>query len=234
MQITEKDFKQYFPKDNRFLHFCAKYYGLSFYNEEVVEEASFQALKNVMRLYERKQEFEDEAQKTGMVMSSFRFGIYAAYDQLRRRQRLDSRPMTDFQHSDDDEYNTVHNKMRSEDVEFDNTMDTLNDFIDNKLTWLEKIAVREHIIGGDSYAILSRRYDVTGNAIVYAKKKAIKKLREYVSKIEPSNQEELNRPKYISEARSKLRIEALLEPIKAEQEERNRYSKALSFVYLDE
>ena len=57
-KITEDIFKDWFPKNNRFLHYCAKYYGFSFHNEAVVEEASFQAMLNVKILMYRDEEFE--------------------------------------------------------------------------------------------------------------------------------------------------------------------------------
>ena len=68
MKITERDLRNWFPADRRFLHFCAKYYGYSFRNDEVVERANHLAVLNVMRLVNRDQEFEDEAHMTGMVM----------------------------------------------------------------------------------------------------------------------------------------------------------------------
>ena len=43
MKITERDLRNWFPADRRFLHFCAKYYGYSFHNDEVVERAFFGA-----------------------------------------------------------------------------------------------------------------------------------------------------------------------------------------------
>jgi hypothetical protein len=57
MKITDKDLRNWFPRDMRFLHFCAKYYGYSFHNNEVVERANHLAILNVMRLVNRDEEF---------------------------------------------------------------------------------------------------------------------------------------------------------------------------------
>ena len=57
-KITEDRFKDWFPKSNRFLHYCAKYYGFSFHNEAVVEEAAYQSMLNVKRLMDRGEEFD--------------------------------------------------------------------------------------------------------------------------------------------------------------------------------
>ena len=50
----------FFPDDNRFLHFVAKKNGLFFLNDDDVESARFFALQSVMRLVNSEYEFEDE------------------------------------------------------------------------------------------------------------------------------------------------------------------------------
>lgn len=238
MQLTEQDFKEYFPKDNRFLHFCAKYYGMSFHNDEVVEEASFQALKNVMRIYKREQEFENEAEKTGIIMSCFRFGILNAYDQIKRRERLDCRSESELTYSSgDDEYNVYLASAKSNDKEYDNLYNLLHEFIENKLTHPERLVIKNNILEGQTYGHIAGVHDISETALRSARERALNKLRKYVRAItstEHTKNEQGNNKRYISSDRSKLRIKVLLESIREKEAERNRYSEALSFVYLDE
>jgi RNA polymerase sigma factor (sigma-70 family) len=238
MKITEQDFAEYFPKDNRFLHFCAKYYGMSFHNDEVVEEASFQALKNVMRMWKRDQEFDNEAEKTGMVMSCFRFGILNAYEQIRRRNKLDIRPESDYTYGDgDDEYNKYLSSAVSRDREHDNLYELMIEFANTRLSRLERAVVLEHIIEQKTYTQIANEYETTVSALRLARERALNKLRVYVKKItstEHTKDKQDNKRGYISSSRSKLRIQILLESLREEEAQRNRYSEALSFVYLDE
>lgn len=238
MKITEQDFKEWFPKDNRFLHFCAKYYGMSFHNDEVVEEASFQSLKNVMRMWKRDQEFESEAEKTGMVMSCFRFGILNAYEQIRRRNKLDVRPESDYIYgSGDDEYNKYLTSAVSRDKEHDNLYELMVEFANTKLSRLERAVVLEHIIEQRTYKAIANEYETTVSALRLARERALNKLRVYVKTItstEHTKDKQDNKRGYISSSRSKLQIQILLESLREEEAQRNRYSEALSFVYLDE
>ena len=238
MKLTEKDFAEYFPRSNRFLHFCAKYYGMSFHNDEVVEEASFQALKNVMRMYKRGQEFENEAEKTGLVMSCFRFGILNAYQQIDRRNRLDCRSESEVTYGyGEEEYSKYQANLISHDKGYDNLHSLLLEFVDNHLSRVERIVILENILGDKTYKMISNEHELSMTVLRSARRRALNKLRKYVSRItstEHTKDQSLNNTEYISESRSKLRIETLLKSIAKEQEERGRYGKALSFVYLDE
>lgn len=238
IKIEEQDFKNYFPSSNRFLHYCAKYYGLTFRNESVVEEAAHQAFLNVNRMYKRNQEFKDEAEKTGMVMMCFKYGIYNAYTKQKRQDRLPCRVESDVIYGDsDDEYNKYQASAVSNDKDYDNLYDLLHEFIDSKLTPPEKLIIKENILGGKTYGHISTMEGITVNALRSAKERAIRKLRRYVKAItstEHTKDKQDNQQRYISESRSKLRIKKLLESIERNEAERNRYSEALSFVYLDE
>ena len=238
MKIEERDFKQWFPKDNRFLHFCAKFYGMSFQNDEVVEEASFQALKNVMRMYDRGQEFKDEAEKTGMVMSCFRFGILNGYQAYARRRRLPYNNESELTYGEGkEEYSKFLNSAVSHDKEYNNLIHLLHQFIDTKLSRVEQIVIRENILGDSTYKMMSNEHELTVNVLRAARERAIRKLKRYVESItdtQHTKDKQADGQEYVSAARSKLRIEILLESARAEQAERDRYSKALSYVYLDE
>jgi RNA polymerase sigma factor (sigma-70 family) len=238
MQLTERDFKQYFPKGNRFLHFCAKFYGMSFHNDEVVEEASFEALKNVMRIYNRNQQFENEAEKTGIIMSCFRFGILNAYEKIKRRERLDCRNESELTYgSGDDEYNVYLTTAKSNDKEYDNLYTLLHEFIDNKLTYPERLVIKNNILEGQTYGHIASVHDISETALRSARERALNKLRKYVksiTSIEHTKDRTPDQRQYISPARSQLRIETLLESIRKKQKKENRYSEALSFLHPNE
>ena len=238
MRIEEKDFAQYFPKDNRFLHFCARYYGLSFFNNDVVEAAYSHALNNVLRMYNRQQEFEDEKEKNGMIMSSFRFGILAAYDEQKRRDRLPTKNESQLTYgSGDDEYNKFQATATSSDREYDNLYNVLSEFIETKLNPIEKIAIKEQVMDGESYHSVATRHDIGVNALRAGKARAIRKLKKYINAItstEHTKDEAHRERRYVSSDRSKLQLEILLEPIRQQQVEASRYSEALSFLHLEE
>ena len=238
MKITEKDLESYFPRDNRFLHFCAKYYNMSFFSDEVVEEASYQALENVMRLYNNGKEFVDEKEKTGIVMSSFRFGILSAYGKMERRNRLDCKNESQMTYGDgSEEYNKFLSEAISSDKEYNNFMILLNKFIEHNLTPLERESVTGLILGDKTYQMVANEFEVGINPVRAAKQRAITKLRKYVNRLtrfEELEETQDDRQRYVSDSVSKLRIQILLESARKDEEERNRYLKALSYVHLDE
>jgi len=235
MKITERDFKDYFPKNNRFLHFCAKFYGYSFYSDEVVESAAHHALLNVMRMYNREQEFEDEKEKNGMIMSSFRFGILAAYDEFKRKERLPTKNESQLTYGvGDDEYNKYLHSAVSSDKEYNNIYELLREFIDTNLTHPEALVIRDNILEGKTYSHISSLNDISVTALRSARERALNKLRKYVKSITSTEHAKDRTPdqrKYISHARSQLRIETLLESVREKQAEANRYSEALSFLH---
>jgi RNA polymerase sigma factor (sigma-70 family) len=238
MKITERDFKEYFPSNNRFLHFCAKYYGYSFYSDEVVESAAHHSLLNVMRMYNREQEFESEVEKNGMIMSSFRYGILAAYDEIRRKDRLPTKNDSQLTYGvGDEEYSKYLNSAVSHDKDHDNLYELLHKFIDEELTHPERLVIRDNILEGKTYSHISSMNDIPVTSLRSARERGLNKLRKYVKAItstEHTKDRTPNQRKYFSHSRSKLQIETLLESISKKQAETNRYSEALSFLHPDE
>jgi hypothetical protein len=237
MKITQQKLREWFPANNRFLHFCAKHYGYTFYNDEVVEDAKFFSLKNVMKMYNEGKEFGDEAEMTGMVMSSFRFGILAAYNTQNRRLKNKIQTESDLLYGDGaEEYNKFQQLLESEDKEYDNLPQILHEFIETELTWVEKLVIKQNILEGETYNFISRKYDVSNTSLRSARERALNKLRKYVkATTQPSTKRSSSayNDRYISPNYSKLRIEAQLESVRKEQEESDRYISAMSYVYLD-
>jgi len=237
MKITEKDLRNWFPRDMRFLHFCAKYYGYSFHNDEVVERANHLAVLNVMRLVNRDQEFEDEAHMTGIVMSSFRYAILNSYTNslTANEKNLEVRNESEVTYGDgSEEYNKYQESAVSSDKEIDNLLDVVRDYAETKLPYLERRALLECVIGESTMKELATDTDTTVRQVHLAKQKAIRRVKKLIGVLDENEKkygEQTANGKYISPSRSKLQIAIQLEPIRRDEARERDYSKAMSFIH---
>jgi len=237
MKITERDLRNWFPADRRFLHFCAKYYGYSFRNDEVVERASHLAVLNVMRLVNRDEEFENEAHMTGIVMSSFRYAILNSYSNSlsANEKNLEVRNESEVTYGDgSEEYNKYRESAVSSDKEIDNLLDVVRDYADTKLPYLERRALLECVIGESTMKELATDTDTTVRQVHLAKQKAIRRVKKLIGVLDENEKkygEQTDNGKYISPSRSKLQIAIQLEPIRRDEARERDYSKAMSFIH---
>ena len=237
MKITEKDLRNWFPRDMRFLHFCAKYYGYSFHNDEVVERASHLAVLNVMRLVNRDEEFEDEAHMTGMVMSSFRYAILNSYTNslTANEKNLEVRNESEVTYGDgSEEYSKYQESAVSNDKEIDNLIDVVRDYAETNLPYLERRALLECVIGESTMKELATDTDTTVRQVHLAKQKAIRRVKKLIGVLDENEKkygEQTDNGKYISPSRSKLQIAIQLEPIRRDEARERDYSKAMSFIH---
>jgi DNA-directed RNA polymerase specialized sigma24 family protein len=237
MKITERDLRNWFPRDMRFLHFCAKYYGYSFHNDEVVERANHLAVLNVMRLVNRDQEFEDEAHMTGMVMSSFRYAILNSYTNslTANEKNLEVRNESEVTYGDgSEEYSKYQESAVSSDKEIDNLLDVVRDYAETKLPYLERRALLECVIGESTMKELATDTDTTVRQVHLAKQKAIRRVKKLIGVLDENEKkygEKTDNGKYISPSRSKLQIAIQLEPIRRNEARERDYSKAMSFIH---
>jgi DNA-directed RNA polymerase specialized sigma24 family protein len=236
MKITEKDLRNWFPRDMRFLHFCAKYYGYSFHNDEVVERANHLAVLNVMRLVNRDQEFEDEAHMTGMVMSSFRYAILNAYTNSlsANEKNLEVRNDSELTYGvGDEEYSKYQASAVADTKEIDNLVDFVTEYAETNLPYLQRRALVECVIGESTMKELATDTDTSVRKVHLAKQKAIRRVKKLIGALNENEKkygkEETN-GKYISPSRSKLQIAIQLEPIRRDETRERDYSKAMSFV----
>ena len=236
MKITEKDLRNWFPRDMRFLHFCAKYYGYSFHNDEVVERANHLAVLNVMRLVNRDQEFEDEAHMTGMVMSSFRYAILNSYSNSlsANEKNLEVRNDSELTYGfGDEEYSKYQASAVADTKEIDNLVDFVTEYAETNLPYLQRRALVECVIGESTMRELSEDTDTTVRQVHVAKQTAIRRVKKLIGALNENEKkygkEETN-GKYISPSRSKLQIAIQLEPIRRDETRERDYSKAMSFV----
>lgn len=237
MKITNEDIKNWFPRDNRFLHFCAKYYGLTFHNSDVVEHAAYLAFLNVKRYMDRDQEFENEKEKTGMVMSAFRFAILNSYRnyQSANRRNLDMRNESEVTYGDnDDEISLYQRALISHDKAYDNTLQTLKEFVDVNLPYLEKKVIQECYFNDKGFKELADDLQVSIRKIELAKYRAFTKIKNYLT-TEDENEKRragvTTKSSYISESRSQLRAKILSEPIRKKQVREDSYTEAMSFIH---
>jgi RNA polymerase sigma factor (sigma-70 family) len=237
MKITEKDLRNWFPRDMRFLHFCAKYYGYSFHNDEVVERANHLAVLNVMRLVNRDQEFENEAHMTGMVMSSFRYAILNSYTNslTANEKNLEVRNESEVTYGDgSEEYSKYQESAVSNDKEIDNLLDVVRDYAETKLPYLERRALLECVIGESTMKELATDTDTTVRQVHLAKQKAIRRIKKLIGVLDENEKkygEQTDNGKYISPSRSKLQIAIQLEPVRRDEARERDYSKAMSFIH---
>lgn len=237
MKITDKDLRNWFPRDMRFLHFCAKHYGYSFHNDEVVERANHLAILNVMRLVNRDEEFEDEAHMTGIVMSSFRYAILNAYTSSlsANEKNLDVRNESDVTYGEgSEEYNKYQESAVSNDKEVDNLIDVVKEYAETNLPYLQRRALLECVIGESTMRELSEDTDTTVRQVHVAKQTAIRRVKKLIGVLDENEKKygkkETN-GEYISPSRSKLQIEIQLEPVRRNEERERDYSKAMSFIH---
>ncbi len=180
MKITDKDLKAWFPADRSFLHFCAKYYGYSFHNDEVVERASHLAVLNVMRLVNRDEEFENEAHMTGIVMSSFRYAILNAYTNSlsANEKNLDVRNESEVTYGDgDEEYSKYQANAIADTKEIDNLIDVVRDYSETNLPYLQRRALMECVIGESSMKELATDTDTSVRKVTLRSRKQSEELR---------------------------------------------------------
>lgn len=228
MKITQRNLKEWFPKDRRFLHFCARYYGYSFYNDEVVEFANEYAIKNVLKMYQEGREFENEKHMTGMVMSSFRFAILNGYTAYDRYRRLKDRPMTDY--DVDPEFNSVLSHLQSDTKEYDNTMEMVYKLIE-ELPPTQGEIIRRHYIDQEALADIAKSLDMRYTEARRVLRHGLKKLEKQIRHEEPINSEPQNKyPKH------KELIGSLPAPVRSKPPVSNKaqdgpHSKAMSFLY---
>jgi len=236
MKITEKDLRNWFPRDMRFLHFCAKYYGYSFHNDEVVERANHLAVLNVMRLVNRDQEFEDEAHMTGIVMSSFRYAILNSYSNSlsANEKNLEVRNESELTYGvGDEEYSKYQASAVADTKEIDNLVDFVTEYAETNLPYLQRRALVECVIGESTMKELATDTDTSVRKVHLAKQKAIRRVKKLIGALNENEKkygkEETN-GKYISPSHSKLQIAIQLEPIRRDETRERDYSKAMSFV----
>jgi RNA polymerase sigma factor (sigma-70 family) len=178
-KITEDRFKDWFPKSNRFLHYCAKYYGFSFHNEAVVEEAAYQSMLNVKRLMDRGEEFDSEKRLMATVMWCFRYGILSAYDVLKRRNRLDCRSESEVTYGvgNEDDYSLYEAACIHHDKPYSNVGELISEAMLEDLNLEEREIINQHFYQGETLVDIKKSLDLTPKQFRNSYNRALAKLK---------------------------------------------------------
>ena len=228
-KITEERFKDWFPKSNRFLHYCAKYYGFSFHNEAVVEEAAYQSMLNVKRLMDRGQEFDSEKRLMATVMWCFRYGILSAYDVLKRRNRLDCRSESEVTYGvgNEDDYSLYEAACIHHDKPYSNVSELISEAMLEDLNLEEREIIKQHFYQGEKLVDIKKSLDLTPKQFRNSYNRALAKLKLKLKE----NDEKPNIKKQRTESMFRVRKSNRMEsPVKDPQKD-SHYSKAMSFLY---
>ena len=228
-KITEERFKDWFPKSNRFLHYCAKYYGFSFHNEAVVEEASFQAMLNVKRLMDRGEEFDSEKRLMATVMWCFRFGILSAYDVIKRRSRLDCRNESEVTYGvgNEDDYSLYEAACIHHDKPYSNVGELISEAMLEDLNLEEREIIRQHFYQGEKLVDIKKSLDLTPKQFRNSYNRALAKLKLKLKENDEKPNIKKQRTESMFRVRKSNRVES---PVKDTQKDSN-YSKAMSFLH---
>ena len=228
-KITEERFKDWFPKSNRFLHYCAKYYGFSFHNEAVVEEAAYQSMLNVKRLMDRGEEFDSEKRLMATVMWCFRFGILSAYDVIKRRSRLDCRSESEVTYGvgNEDDYSLYEAACIHHDKPYSNVGELISEAMLEDLNLEEREIIRQHFYQGEKLVDIKKSLDLTPKQFRNSYNRALAKLKLKLKENDEKPNIKKQRTESMFRVRKSNRVES---PVKDTQKDSN-YSKAMSFLH---
>lgn len=240
MKLTEQHIREFFPRDMRFLHFVAKRYNYTFFNDEAVRKANHLASINITKLFHKGKEFEDNEHLYGYVMSVFRYAILNSYNQKVNDKYLQVSLESDLTYGDEgDEYNKFYNKAVSYDDEYDNTADKVYEMLSKRLS-----PVPRQILHLKYKESLKDAEVVSKLGIDYTLYRRMKRLieREYKNinnKIEKANnenkQEQRKYPTFSSpKAVQRLSGKVWSEPFESNKADANSVSKAMSWIHPDQ
>ena len=129
MILTKTRMVEFFPSDNRYLHYVARKNGLFFINDDDVDSARFFAIEAVMRLVSKEVEYEDEKHLQSVVQMNVLRAIYRMIEwNSAKKNSQDIRSESEFIGSDDDGFSTYIELAESDDKPYDNTMAIIEEY----------------------------------------------------------------------------------------------------------
>ena len=168
---------EFFPSDNRFIHYVARKNGLFFVKDDDVETARFFSIDGVMRLVNKEVEFEDEAHLQNVVQMNVLRGIYRMIEwNSAKKNSQDIRPESDFIGSDDEGFSTYIELAESDDEPYDNTMAVIEEWAQEVLDDIG-YAVYKMTLSDVARKEMSRTLGISPEAIRQRQKSNIKKLK---------------------------------------------------------
>jgi len=177
MILTKTRMVEFFPSDNRFIHYVARKNGLFFVKDDDVETARFFSIDGVMRLVNKEVEFEDEAHLQNVVQMNVLRGIYRMIEwNSAKKNSQDIRPESDFIGSDDEGFSTYIELAESDDKPYDNTMAIIEEYAQEVLDDIG-YAVYQMTLSDVARKEMSRTLGISPEAIRQRQKSNIKKLK---------------------------------------------------------
>ena len=232
-KITEDRFKEWFPRNNRFLHFCAKYYGLTFHSDAVVEEAAFQAMLNIKRLMDREQEFESEKRLMATVMWCFRYGILTSYEVMKRRSRVDVRSESEVTYGvgNEDDFSLYEAACIHHDKPYSNVGELISEAMLEDLTLEEREIIKQHFYEGTKLVDIRKELELTPKQFRNSYNRALAKLKLKLKENDKNRKHIKPKP---DRTMLSVRKDNRVEPIIKDTKKDRNYSKAMSFLYPEE
>ena len=168
---------EFFPSDNRYLHYVARKNGLFFINDDDVESARFFAIEAVMRLVTKEVEYEDEKHLQSVVQMNVLRAIYRMIEwNSAKKNSQDIRSESEFIGSDDDGFSTYIELAESDDKPYDNTMAIIEEYAQEVLDDIG-YAVYQMTLSDVARKEMSRTLGISPEAIRQRQKSNIKKLK---------------------------------------------------------
>lgn len=215
---------EFFPSDNRFMHYVARKNGLFFKNDDDVESARFFCIDAVMRLVNKEYEFEDEIHLQSVVQMNVLRGIYRMIEwNNAKKNSQDIRPESDFLGNEDEGYSTYIELAEADDKPYDNTMDLIEQYAQEVLDDVG-YAVYEMTLGDVARKEISRRLGISTEAVRQRQNSNVKKL-----KLKYDTHE--NDKKHFRETRAKIRARIRRQPIAENKATEHSYSEADAFLH---
>lgn len=236
MELTESKWAEFFPLNNRFIYYCAKYYGYTFHSDDTANDARYYSVINLLRYVENNGSvFKDEPEMISIVMSCIRYGILSAFsDRENRKKRIESRPFSDFiTHSNwgynsDEEYNIVTNSMPKtyqEETHFKTLLDIL---VEHRLSELEKKVLQQCMIDGKTTKEFSLEHEISESVVLSARRKIKTKFKNLIKK---EDEQVSNHKERVPQVKQRVRKDNRDKSKLEYQEKEYRYLKAMSFLY---
>ena len=232
MELTEKKLGEFFPANNRFIYYCAKHYKYTFHSDDIVDDARYYSVLNVLRYTKKNGNvFKDEPEMVSVIMSCIRYGILSAFsDRDSRKKKVDSRPFSDFEFESKGKgvFNLIDAHLGVDPKEENHYKVLLDILIEHRLSDLQKRVLQECIIGEKTAKEFSVEHEVSEGAVANAKfaiKYRFKKL------IEKEDEQSSNHKEPLPQVERRVRIDNRNQSESAHEEKEYRYLKAMSFLH---
>ena len=188
VKITRKQLREFLPADGRFIHFVAKRNGYTFFDQEVVDSATFDFAMKLTKMYNDGMEFENNEHLYGYVMNAARFSILGAYYERNRerKMRIDDKNIEDLL-IPSDERNVMDLRMMRDDSfhHYDNVAEVAYERLLASLeSPVDKAVVEALCKNQDTNALIATQLDVDARVIGVSKTKIKSRLTRILKDIE--------------------------------------------------